>query len=165
MSAPFPVNWRRPLALRGMMTPMSSGPIEIIEILFPDARFDGSILAELERLVEAGTISIIDGVLVTRGDDDELTILEVAEIDDDELSSLAGIVDPLGELISDEDVEELAQGLAPGDAAAILVFEHTWALPLRDAIVGAGGHLAAQLRVPGAVVDEVLREVAALADD
>jgi hypothetical protein len=148
-----------------MMTAMPSGPIEIIEILFPDARFDGSILAELERLVQAGTISIIDGVLVTRGDDDELTMLEISEVDEEELGSLADLVDPLGELISDEDVEELAQGLAPGDAAAILVFEHTWALPLRDAIVGAGGQLAAQVRVPGAVVDEVLREVAALGED
>ena len=148
-----------------MMTAMSSGPIEIIEIFFPEARFDGSILAELERLIDAGTISSIDGVLVTRGDDDELTMLEITEVDEDDLGSLAGLVDPLGELISDEDVEELAQALAPGDAAAILVFEHTWALPLRDAIVGAGGHLAAQLRIPGAVVDEVMREVAALADD
>lgn len=144
---------------------MPSGPIEILEILFPDARFDGRILAELERLVEAGTISIIDGVLVTRGDDDELTMMEIAEVDDDDVATLAGLVDPLGDLISDGDVEELAQSLAPGDAAAILVFEHTWALPLRDAIVGAGGQLAAQLRVPGVIVDEVLREVATLAED
>ena len=148
-----------------MMSLMSTGPIEILAINFPNARFDGSILAELERLVEAGTISVIDGLVAMCDADGELTILEVAEVDDDDLGTLADLVDPLADLVSDEDVEALTQGLEPGDAAAILVFEHTWAVPLRDAIVGAGGQLAAQVRVPGAVVDEVLRELAALPDD
>lgn len=147
-----------------MMSDMSSGPIEIIEIDFPGAKFDGRVLAELERLVEAGTISIIDGLVVKRDTDGDLTIVEIEEVDDDDLAVLAGLDDPV-DLISDEDVEELAQGLEPGDAAAVLVFEHTWAVPLRNAIVESGGRLAAQLRVPGAVVDEVLREAAALADD
>ena len=44
----------------------------------------------------------------------------------------------------------------------MLVFEHTWALPLRDAVAGSGGVVLSQLRVPGAVVDEVLDAVAAL---
>ena len=148
-----------------MMSPMSSGPIEILAINFPGARFDGSILAELARLVEAGTINVIDGLVVMCDDDGEVSIVEVTEVDDDDLGALANLVDPLADLVSDEDVEELTQGLEPGDAAAILVFEHAWAVPLRDAIVDAGGQLAAQVRVPGAVVDEVLREVAALPDD
>jgi hypothetical protein len=60
---------------------------------------------------------------------------------------------------SPEDVAELTDSLPPGDSAAILVFEHTWALPLRQAVVASGGVLAASLRIPGAVVDEVLATV------
>ncbi len=145
---------------------MSTGPIEILAINFPDAKFDGRILSELQRLSEAGTIRVIDGILAMREDDDSLTLVEIEEVDDDDdFAALGGLVDPLDSLVSDDDVEELTQSLAPGDAAAILVFEHTWALPLRDAIVGAGGQVAAQMRIPGAVVDEVLRELAALGDD
>jgi hypothetical protein len=49
-----------------------------------------------------------------------------------------------------------AEGLRPGDSAAALVFEHTWAKRFRDAVVESGGELVADVRVPGAIVDEVL---------
>ncbi len=46
-------------------------------------------------------------------------------------------MDQLDSLISDEDIAERAVALEPNSSEAILVFEHTWAKPLRDAIVGA----------------------------
>ena len=64
--------------------------------------------------------------------------------------------------LADEDVAELAAGLEPNSSEAILVFEHTWAKPLRDAIVDCGGVLADNFRVPGAVVDELLDALAEL---
>jgi hypothetical protein len=70
----------------------------------------------------------------------------------------------LDSLISDEDVEELAASLEPDSSEAILVFEHTWAKPLRDAIVASGGVLADNFRVPGMVVDEILDALAELDD-
>jgi hypothetical protein len=45
------------------------------------------------------------------------------------------------------------------------VFEHTWAKPLRDAIVNSGGGLEDDFRVPGLVVEELLAELAELGDD
>ena len=57
-------------------------------------------------------------------------------------------------------LHEFAEALEPGDSAAILVFEHTWAKPFRDAIVDSGGVLVANVRIPGMVVDEVLAELA-----
>ena len=45
---------------------MTLGPIEIVTIGFAHGRFDGSILPELERLVGAGAISIVDGVVVRK---------------------------------------------------------------------------------------------------
>ena len=73
-------------------------------------------------------------------------------------------MDQLESLISDEDVQELAASLEPDSSEAILVFEHTWAKPLRDAIVESGGQLANNFRVPGLVVDELLAELAELDD-
>ena len=44
-------------------------------------------------------------------------------------------------------------------AAAVLVFEHTWVIPLRDAIAGAGGSLLDTVRIPGQAVDALLEEL------
>ena len=144
---------------------MSLGPIEVLEIAFPGNQFNGEILPELERLVEAGTISIVDGLFVRTDADGEVEFYELSEVGaDDSVNRLAGLLDEIEGLLSDEDVAELAAGLDPDSSAAILVFEHTWAKPFRDAIVGSGGVLAANFRVPGMVVDELLDELAALED-
>jgi hypothetical protein len=144
---------------------MALGPIEVLEIGFPGNQFNGEILPELERLVEAGIISIIDGLFLRKDDNGDITFLEFEEVGADEsVARLASLLDQLESLISDEDVEEMALALEPNSSAAILVFEHTWAKPFRDAIVGSGGVLAANFRVPGMVVDELLDELAA-ADD
>jgi hypothetical protein len=142
---------------------MALGPIEVLEIAFPGNRFNGEILPELERLIESNTISIVDGLFVQKDEHGDVVFLELEEVGADEsVARLASLLDQIESLISDEDVAELAAGLEPNSAAAILVFEHTWAKPHRDAIVGSGGVLAANFRIPGLVVDELLDELAAL---
>jgi uncharacterized membrane protein len=146
---------------------MALAPIEVLVVSFPGNQFSGEILPELERLVEAEIISIVDGVLVRRdGADDPLTVLEFSEIgdDDDDAGRLATLLDQVEALVSDEDVDALAETLEPNSSAAILVFEHTWAKSLRDAIAGSGGVLTANFRVPGLVVEEVMAELAELGE-
>ena len=145
---------------------MALAPIEVLVLHFPGNEVSGGVLPELERLVQNEVISIIDGVVVRRDDEgDDLTILELAEVgDDDDAAKLAALLDQVDALISDEDIDELADGLAPNSSAAVLVFEHTWAKPLRDAITDSGGELAANFRIPALVVEEVLAELAALTD-
>lgn len=145
---------------------MALGPIEVLVLDFPGNGFTGEIVPELERLVDQGVISVVDGLLVRRDGDDELTIVELAEIDpSDDIAALGSVLNQVEALISDDDVAELAGGLEPDSSAAILVFEHTWVKPLRDAIVASGGRLAASFRVPGRAVDELLDELAALDDE
>ena len=144
---------------------MSLGPIEVLVVGFPGNQFNGEILPELERLVEAGTISLVDGLFLRKDGESDVEFFELEEVGADEsVARLAGLLDQVESLISDEDVAELAAGLDPDSSAAVLVFEHTWSRPLRDAIVGSGGVLAANFRVPGMVVDELLDELAALDD-
>jgi hypothetical protein len=143
---------------------MSVGPIEVIVVEFPGNRFNGKIIPELRRLVEAGTIRIVDGLLISRDEGEDLTILEIDQVTgDSDLAALAELFDTIDALVSDEDVEALSQTLEPNSSAAILVFEHTWAIPFRDAVVDSGGVLAAAVRIPADVVDDVLAALAVTA--
>jgi hypothetical protein len=72
------------------------------------------------------------------------------------VAELAALCDRFDEMISDEDVQDLAADLDPDSSAAILVFEHTWVRPLSEAITESGGVLAANFRVPPEAVAEVL---------
>lgn len=144
---------------------MTIGPIEVLVIGFPGNKFNGEIMPELQRLVEAETITLVDGLMLMKGDDGEVDFFEFGEDDaNPEAAALAALLDQIESFISDEDVAEVAETLEPNTSAAILVFEHTWAKPLRDSVIGSGGVVAANFRVPGAVVDELLTELAT-ADD
>ena len=110
---------------------MALGPIEILVIEFPGNQFTGAIIPELERLIANDTISVIDGLLVRKDTNGDVTFVEFDELGvNDDAAKLAGVVDQLDALISDEDVDEWASRLEPGSSEAILVFEHTWAEPI-----------------------------------
>ena len=144
---------------------MALGPIEVLVVGFPGNQFNGQIIPELEKLIDTDTISVVDGLLVRKDDDGEVTFTEFDELGSNEdATKLAEIMDQVDSLISDEDINELASALEPNSAAAILVFEHTWSKPFRDAIVDSGGVLVANFRVPGLVVDELMAELAELED-
>lgn len=140
---------------------MALGPIEVLVIGFPGNQFNGEILPELERLIDNDTISVVDGIFIRKDANDEVTFVEFEELGtNNDAARLSALMKQLDSLISDDDVTELAAGLEPDSAAAILVFEHTWAKPFRDAIVASGGTLVANFRVPGLVVDQLLNELA-----
>lgn len=142
---------------------MTLGPIEVLVVSFLGNEFNGAIIPELERLIDNDTISVIDGLLVRKDADGTVTFTEFEELGSNaDAARLADLMNQVESLISDEDVEALVEALEPNSSEAILVFEHTWAKPLRDAIVGSGGILAANFRIPGMVVDELLDELAEL---
>ena len=73
---------------------MALGPIEVLVVGFPGNRFNGEILPELERLVEAETITIVDGLLLSKGEDDEIDFVEFGEDDaNPEAAKLAELLD------------------------------------------------------------------------
>lgn len=144
---------------------MALGPIEVLVVSFPGNKFSGEIIPELQRLVDNDTITIVDGLLVRKDADGTVTFTEFEELGGDpDAEALANVMNQLESLISEDDINELADSLEPDSSEAILVFEHTWSKPLRDAIVSSGGVLANNFRVPGLVVEELLAELAELAD-
>ena len=139
---------------------MALGPIEVVMIAFPENKFTGAIIPEITRLIEQNTISVVDALLVSKTADGDTVFVEFDELGlDDDVKALGDLFDESNALISDDDVREFAAGLDPNSSAALLVFEHTWAKPLRDAIVDAGGVMALNFRVPGAVVNEIVAEL------
>lgn len=139
---------------------MPLGPVEIVVIGFPENRFDGSIVPEVQALVDDNTVTIIDGLFARKDADGSITLVELREADpNSDVARLLTSLDRIEGLVSDEDVETLTESLEPDSSAVILVFEHTWMKPLRDAVQGAGGQLLDSVRVPGAVVEELLATI------
>lgn len=144
---------------------MTLGPIELLVLGFPGNRFTGGIIPEIERLVETGTIAVVDALLIHKDGDGDVTFVELESDDaDDAVGRLSRLVGDL-DLLGDEDVEAFAAALEPNSSAAALVFEHTWAKPLRDEIVASDGLLLTNVRIPGMVVQEVLDAVEALEEE
>jgi hypothetical protein len=136
------------------------GPVEVLVVGFPGNRFNGKIVPEIQSLVERGIISVIDGVLVRKDIDGTVTFIEFEEEGaDDDVAALSALIDEMEDLVSAEDLDELSAGLEPNSSAAVLVFEHTWATGLKNALSDAGGVLVADVRVPALVVDEVLAAI------
>lgn len=135
---------------------MPLGPIEVLVVGFPGSQFNGKILPALEDVVNRGIINIVDALLVMKHVDGDIDLVEIEDSSNPDVAALATLVREVDGLLSDEDVYQLASALEPGDSAAALVFEHTWAKSFRDALVDSGGVLLANLRVPAMVVEEVL---------
>jgi hypothetical protein len=144
------------LIVRMLACMTTGGPVEILVIEFPGSRFAGGILPELRRLVAERTITVVDALLVRREADGTTRLFEVADLDpSEEAAMLQEVGDAFEGLVSDDDVEELTSSLRPGDSAAVLVVEHTWAATFAGAVLASGGRLSASVRIPAAVVDEI----------
>jgi len=139
---------------------MALGPIELFVIGFPENKFTGQIQARIQDLIDREIITLVDGLFITKNAEGEVTCVEIEQVDVDEsIAQLAAFLEEDGEgLLNDEDVDDIGAGLEPNSSALALIFEHTWIKPVRDAVADAGGVVMANVRVPGAVVNELLAE-------
>lgn len=133
------------------------GPVELLFVEFPGNQFTGEIIPALTELIEQGTIRVIDLVFVAKDADGNSVGIALEDLPDESKDAFSELVGEVAELIAEEDVDDLAEGLEPNSSAAILLFEHTWAIPFRDAIAGSGGRLVARLPI----TEEALAEIAA----
>jgi Family of unknown function (DUF6325) len=134
------------------------GPVEVLVIGFPGSQFNGRILPEIQALIDKGTINVVDAVLIHKGPDGELDMVDFEQpgLDEAAVGFRALLGEAVYEFVSAEDVEEFARALEPGSSAAVLVVEHAWAKPFADAVVNSGGFMVHNLRIPAAVIDELL---------
>jgi uncharacterized membrane protein len=143
---------------------MAIGPVQLLVLGFAHPDFHGEIIAELERLRESDTVRVIDALAVYKDADGELEVEHLSNLTQDEAIELGSKVGALiglgidgeegaeagalagaeatagGVKVFDEDAEwDVIEDIPNDSAAALILLEHNWAVPLRDAIARAGG--------------------------
>jgi Family of unknown function (DUF6325) len=124
------------------------GPVDYVVVEFPaDAsNFTGEMAKELLALVDAGTIRVIDALILTKNEDGTLDAMELSDVK--ELGELQALEAQLADLLAAEDVEHLAAAMDPGSTAGVLIWENLWAAPFASAARRSGGQLIANGRIP-----------------
>ena len=105
-----------------------------------------TITASLVRLVNSGTIRLIDVLILTKNEDGTVDAMELSDIE--ELGELQALEAQLAELLAEDDVENLAAAMDPGSTAGVLIWENLWAAPFAAAARRSGGQLIATGRIP-----------------
>ncbi|WP_454042090.1 DUF6325 family protein [Cellulosimicrobium sp. Marseille-Q8652] len=135
------------------MASSSFGPVEIVAIAFPSDRVPSGVQTAVADVLAEGTVTLLDLAVVRRSENGDAEFLELTDLGDEieitdiELSG-AG-------LAGEEDLDEVAAGLAPGTSALVLVVEHTWARGVVGAAADADGVVLFSERIPAEVVNEV----------
>ncbi len=145
---------------------MAIGPVQLIVLGFSHPNFHGEIIAELERLRENDMVRVIDSLAVYKDADGELEVEHLSNLSEQEaieygtkIGALIGLgiegedgveagaaagaaeVAAAGgvNVFSEEEGWDVLEDIPNDSAAALVLIEHHWAVPLRDAIVRAGG--------------------------
>ena len=143
---------------------MAIGPVQLLVLGFSHPEFHGEIIEELEKLRESDTVRVIDALAVYKDAKGEIEVEHLSNLTQEEAIELGSKVGALiglgieGEEGAEKGAEAGAEEAAeeginvfgdeewdvieeiPNDsAAALILLEHHWAVPLRDAILRAGG--------------------------
>jgi uncharacterized membrane protein len=144
---------------------MAIGPVQLIVLGFNHPNFHGEVIAELERLRASDTVRVIDALAVYKDPDGELEVEHLSNLTEDEaieLGTKIGALIGLGiageegmeagaiagaeeadaegiNVFGDAEEWDVLEDIPNDSAAALILLEHHWAVPLRDAIARAGG--------------------------
>jgi uncharacterized membrane protein len=145
-------------------TTMAIGPVQLLVLGFNHPNFHGEVIEELERLRDSDTVRVIDALAVYKDAEGEIEVAHLSNLTRDEaveLGSKVGALIGLGiegeeglekgaedgaeaaadgvQVFSEEQAWDVLADIPNDSAAALLLIEHHWAVPLRDAIARAGG--------------------------
>ena len=149
---------------------MEFGPLQLFVIGFAEPQLDGSVLDALEEASNAGLIRVVDFLGVYKDEAGEVLAAEMTELTEDEaisygawvgsliglgaggeegaeMGAIVGAVSALDEYeygLDEEALASIADDIPAGGAGLMLVVEHRWMIPMRDAMRAQGGILIAQ---------------------
>lgn len=149
---------------------MEFGPLQLFVIGFTDPQLDGRILDALKDAGDAGLIRIVDLLGVYKDEEGNVLAAEGTDLTEDEaitygawvgaliglgaggeagaeMGAIVGGISAADEYeygLDEEALTTIADDIPPGGAGLMLVIEHRWMIPLRDAVRSQGGILIAQ---------------------
>jgi len=138
----------------------SIGPVDVAVIAFDGNQFNGDVAPALAELHDSGTVRVIDVAFVRKEADGTTSFVEVGDADVAE--AFERVNNTQFDLLSDEDLTEIAEGLEPSSSAMVIVWENSWLARFATAVRESKGSVLALERIPR---ESVLRAVAALDED
>src|SRR6516162_7621222 len=139
---------------------MTLGPLEYLMVAFEGNNFSGEVLTALHDAQEKGTIRVIDLIVIKKDEQGNLIALELSELSEEEAHPFGFLAGHLMSIFEPDDVELTAAEMPNNSAAALLLIEDTWAIPLKEAILRAG----AVARTGGLLAYEVQKAIEAEVD-
>ena len=125
------------------------GPVDIVVIAFPaGAPMTGEAVPMLLDLVDRGIIRVLDAMFVIKEADGTFAGFEATNLDDKSVGDFSAFEGASSGLLGDDDVATAADGIEPGSAAVMLVYENRWAAPFAAAVRRNGGRLVDFQRIP-----------------
>jgi hypothetical protein len=123
------------------------GPIDYLLVEWSGKQPTGEAVPHLVDLVDRGVIRILDLAFIAKDEDGSVAALEISDLGD-EVTEFAVFEGASSGLLGDDDIADAGSALEPGTAAALLVFENSWAGPFAAAVRRSGGQLVASGRIP-----------------
>jgi hypothetical protein len=137
---------------RSVGTKFEAGPIDYLAVELPEAKISGDGLALLLDLANRGTIRVLDMRFVIRHKDGSYDAVALSDLDGDGTLDLAVFEGAESGLLDNDDLDDAAQLIEPGNAIGLLVYENTWAAPFVAAMRRAGAEVVASGRIPADTV-------------
>jgi uncharacterized membrane protein len=125
------------------------GPVDIVVIAYPaGSPMTGEAVPMLLDLVDRGIIRVLDAMFVVKQEDGTYAGFEATDLDNRGVGDFAAFEGASSGLLGDDDVATAADGIEPGSAALMLVYENRWAAPFAAAVRRNGGRLVGFQRIP-----------------
>lgn len=123
------------------------GPIDYLVVEYAHGKPTGEALPYLLDLVASGTIRILDLAMLVKDDETHFRSMKLADLPALGITDFDDLDGVESGLLSEDDLAEVAAIIEPGRAAAILIYENTWAGPFAAALRRAGASLVANGRI------------------
>ena len=143
---------------------MAIGPVQLLVLGFQQPDFSGEIREELDRLRDNDLVRVIDALAVRKDADGEVGVLHESQLSADQQQAFGALVGGLiglgaagqegfevgaergaeavaerGGVLDEDEAWDVLAEIPPDTAGLLILLEHRWAIPLRDAIARAGG--------------------------
>ncbi|TQK17578.1 hypothetical protein FBY40_0055 [Microbacterium sp. SLBN-154] len=128
------------------------GPVELYLVGFDSDRPHPDAVAALREIIESGVVRLLDLVVLRKSAEGDIEMIEVEE---QNALGIEGIELFAAGLTASEDIDELAELIAPGSSAVLVALEMTYVRALAEKVAQSGGTVLTAERIPAPVVNAV----------